>query len=129
MKFGIDNEAIAVEKYEAQMTAEGKNVTVSTCGLFVDLEYEQLAASPDRLVTDSSVPEPLGIVEVKCLYSCRDKSPREAVTARGSTNIFPVKYIGNNFILKENHSYFYQVQMQMGVTGRKWCDFVLFTNS
>ena len=29
--------------------------------------------------------------------------------------------------LRENHSYFVQVQGQMAIAGRSWCDFVLFT--
>ena len=31
--------------------------------------------------------------------------------------------------MKESYSYYYQMQMQMGVTGRKWCDLVLFTSA
>ena len=31
--------------------------------------------------------------------------------------------------MKESHSYYYQVQMQMGVTGSKRCDLVLFTSA
>lgn len=30
-------------------------------------------------------------------------------------------------MLKPTHKYFSQVQFQMGVTGRKWCDFVIYT--
>lgn len=28
---------------------------------------------------------------------------------------------------KKNHSFYYQVQGQMGVSGRKWCGFVVWT--
>ena len=30
--------------------------------------------------------------------------------------------------LKQNHKYFAQVQEQLAVGERKWCDFVIFTN-
>ena len=30
--------------------------------------------------------------------------------------------------LKRNHAYFTQVQGQMGVTGCKWCDFIVYTS-
>ena len=74
---------------------------VSSCGLFVHLPHGQLAASPDRLVTDPSVSDSLGLIEVKCLYSCRDISPLEAVNTKGSTSAFPVKkLIGENIIMK-----------------------------
>lgn len=29
--------------------------------------------------------------------------------------------------LKEDHAYYAQVQGQMGITGAKWCDFVVYT--
>ena len=31
------------------------------------------------------------------------------------------------FQLKRNHSYYCQVQGQMAITGRTWCDFVVYT--
>lgn len=31
--------------------------------------------------------------------------------------------------LKENHQHYYQIQMQMAVSNRKWCDYVMFTNT
>ena len=29
--------------------------------------------------------------------------------------------------LKASHSYYFQIQGQMAITGAKWCDFVVFT--
>ena len=29
--------------------------------------------------------------------------------------------------LRENHAYYAQVQGQMGVTGARWCDFIVYT--
>ena len=79
-------------------------MTATTCGLFVDVDYGQLPASQACLVTDYSTPGTLGLVEVKCLYSCRDTSPHKAVISRGSTSTFSVKYIGDNTIVKENQA-------------------------
>ena len=31
-----------------------------------------------------------------------------------------------NLNLKKDHPYYYQVQGQLGLTGLKWCDFVVF---
>ena len=127
MKYGIDNEPLAIEKYKTQKSVDGFDVEVSSCGLFIDTGYGQLAASPDGLVTDNSASDKFGLIEVKCIYSCRDISPLDAVKSKGGTSAFPVKLHGDSIIMKESHSYYYQVQMQMGITGRKWCDFVLFT--
>lgn len=34
-----------------------------------------------------------------------------------------------NVVLKKHHSYYYQVQGQMAMCRRKWCDFVVWTCS
>jgi hypothetical protein len=32
----------------------------------------------------------------------------------------------NKIILRRSHQYYHQIQMQMGIFGRKWCDFVVW---
>lgn len=128
MQYGITNEAAAVRKYMEQKERNGMPVVTHECGLYVDLEHGQLAASPDRLVDDGSEPNQHGLLEVKCLYSCKDMCISDAIESHQKKSNFPVKIIEKTTVLKESHSYYYQVQMQMGVTGRKWCDFAMFTN-
>lgn len=66
--YGRLHEKTAIEKYQ-----ELKNVKVSPSGFFISEELPYLGASPDGLVAEN------GLVEVKCLYSVRDKNIREAV--------------------------------------------------
>jgi YqaJ-like viral recombinase domain len=128
LQYGIDNEACAIAKYKIQRSQHSQHaIDVTTCGLFVDLEYGQLAATPDGLVYDPTSADPDGLVEVKCLYSCKDMTPTDAVEMKQRITTFPVRDVGGHYIVKEVHPYYYQMQMQMAITRRKWCDFVLFT--
>lgn len=60
--FGRTYEAEAIRKYEIVT-----GVTVTKCGLFIDIENSFLGASPDGLVGSDT------IIEVKCLYSLKDR--------------------------------------------------------
>lgn len=102
-------EKTAVFKYEEISGNESLD-----CGLIVCKDYPFLASSPDGLVSDDKV------VEVKCPYSARNS----LITS--ST----VKYLHDTVTglqLNTNHEYYYQVQGQMMCTGRRYCDFVIFT--
>ena len=60
------------------------------------------------------------VVEVKCPFSCRDKSFDEAVKDRE----FCLEE--DTFLLKQNHPYYFQVQLQMKLCKVKFCDFVVW---
>ena len=72
---------------------------------------------------DPSAEEPYGFLEVKCPYSQRDKMP--IVACRNSKFCCAVQKKGELDMptLKLNHPYYAQVQGQMAIGGRKWCDF------
>lgn len=126
--YGNENEEAAAQKYLLGELKKGKHINLKKCGLFVDVDHGQLAASPDRIVV-SGDGIPVGLLEVKCMYSHRTVSPQEAVVANQNKSNFPAKIINGKYILKTQHQYFYQIQMQMGVTKFPWCDFALFTST
>lgn len=72
---------------------------------------------------------PVGLLEVKCMYSHRTVCTQKAVEANQNKSSFPVKIINGKYTLKTQHQYFDQIQMQMGVTKFPWCDLALFTNT
>ena len=123
MKYGLESEPKAILKYEEQT----RNV-FSTSGLWVNPKYPFLACSPDGLVDES------GLLEIKSLKIFKD-STVERIT--GNPNELPKEMInGQCFyvkdgkcILKRNHDYYYQVQMQLLVTEREFCDFVLYAEN
>lgn len=57
------------------------NIKIEKCGLFLDKKHPYLGASPDGLVGEDVC------VEVKCPYSARDMTVKEAI------NNGKVKYI------------------------------------
>lgn len=69
--------------------------TVEKCGFFTHNDW--LGASPDGLVGDE------GLIEIKCPYGARD-------TGRFKT-------------AEEQPHYYAQMQIQMFVAGKTWCDF------
>lgn len=73
---------------------------VQVCGIYKHPSIEGTHASPDRLVGED------GLVEIKCPNS-----------ATHLDTLLSKKVPGN---------YITQMQWQMAVTGRKWCDFVSF---
>ena len=76
-----------------------------------------LGASSDLLASCSCCGE--GVVEIKCPYTCKNVSPL----------INPPSFlevVNGAMKLKTSHPYYAQVQGQMGVTGRKWCDLSFF---
>ncbi len=55
-----------------------------------------------------------GLLEIKC---------------PDTDNLHTLKYLNETdgkIELKKNHNYFFQVQMQMAVTGLEWCDFFVW---
>lgn len=99
--WGNQNEALAVEAYEHTTKQETKEIGFVTLG-------QDTGTSPDRYVGDD------GLLEIKCPY----------IT---SNHIKNVARLNNQLdFLKLNEQYYYQVQHQMYVTGRKWCDFISF---
>jgi len=75
------------------------------------------------LLTDSSETDPNGILEIKCPFKYQDVDPREAAVNKD----FCCELIGDTLTLKRNHNYHYQIQGQMAISSRKWCDFVAYT--
>ena len=68
----------------------------------------------------------LGMVEVKCPL-CAEKSSIEEVT-ENQRNFCLEACPDGSLQLKHDHSYFYQCQLQMYVTQRGYCDFVVWTS-
>jgi putative phage-type endonuclease len=94
----LDIERGVILEDEARMAYELDNgVTAQQVG-FVEFD-DFIGASPDGLVDD-------GLVEIKC--------PNDATF---------VRYLYDR---KVEPKYYAQMQMQMFVTGRKWCDYVLY---
>ena len=121
IKWGRDNEAVACSKYLEYMTEHHHNVTVKQCGFFIHPQEPWLGASPDGVVIDHCCTPSKGLLEIKCPYSIREITPREAC------DTVPSFYctINDGVVkLKREHQYYHQVQLQLFVCSSEydWCD-------
>ena len=125
---GIDHEEDAVQEYVKFQHTNGCNgLFVCESGIHISIDHPFLGATPDGCVYDPSAEEPYGFLEVKCPYLQTDNMPIEA--CRDSKFCCAVQKKGELDMptLKLNHPYYAQVQRQMAISGRRWCDFVVFT--
>lgn len=115
MKYGCSQEGVALEEYKKQHP----DVEVKTCGLFVDPENPFLSTSPDGLVGAH------GLVEIKCPFTARfHKNLSEFFRQKNSVGL---NILSNDSLdLPENHKYYYQIQGQLAITNRSWCDLFIW---
>ena len=115
----------ACQQYVSHQLGHGhQHLTVSPSGFLVCETYPFLGASPDGAVYDpSNTNQPFGFLEIKCLYSQRNMTPADACSSSG----FCCSIVDGKLSLRRNHPYYTQVQGQMAVGERPWCDFVIYT--
>ncbi|XP_033101530.1 uncharacterized protein LOC117104791 [Anneissia japonica] len=109
LKYGRITEPIARSLYEKILKGKGHvNIEVSECGLFVHPKKIFMGASPDACCGK-------GLLEIKCSRTIALDQPTE--------ENMEALYVTTNEKLKPNHQYYYQIQAQMGITKRNWCNF------
>ena len=127
-KHGIEFEPKAAEAYVEYMKMNGHpDISVKETGLALMPEHSWLGASVDRVVHDPASQPEEGNVEIK--NPATNLTISELAIKRGSS--FPLHRDKTGVLeLKPNHNmYYYQVQCQMAVTKRKWCDFIMHTET
>ncbi len=134
MKSGVDLESSIIDLYIALKSEEGENVTVRRSGLLVHPTEQWLAGTPDGIVTSSTSGG--GLLEVKYLYAMaqRKLTIRKAVDfakiAANNVKNFCLQLDESGIQLKSPgdkktaHDFYYQIQMQLQVADKEWCDFV-----
>ena len=93
---------------------------VEMIGLHVNPQYPHLGASPDGLISCSCCGN--GLLEIKCSYSKRNLDPTQIVDSS-----FYLKPTESGLKLSKVHDYYHQVQGQMAICERSYCDFVCWT--
>lgn len=114
MEYGKANESAVVKIYERE-----KSVQVKRCGLFVDTQHPFLCTSPDGLIGEE------GLLEIKCPFSAKtSNSLMEVVKEKHDIGL---KIKDNNLYLPTTHKYYYQIQGQLAITNRQWCDLFVWS--
>jgi hypothetical protein len=112
IQWGRDHEDDARKQYEIETKSK-----VAECGLFVSKENALFAASPDGVILSHQ-----GLIEIKCPWSLKDFDLK-TMTSVPSSQFFTCN--SGKLSLKRNHTYFFQIQLGMFVTGYKFTDFVI----
>ena len=125
LEYGKNTEAQALQAYtEYQLKNGHPSLCVVPSGFIIFKTHPFLGASPDGAVYDPDcVSQPFGFLEIKCAYKYRELTPLQAAQQPD----FWSNLENGQIKLKENHPYYSQVQGQMGVGMRLWCDFVTYT--
>uniref|UniRef100_A0A7M5VBF9 YqaJ viral recombinase domain-containing protein n=2 Tax=Clytia hemisphaerica TaxID=252671 RepID=A0A7M5VBF9_9CNID len=120
IKHGNNLEERARRRYRHIMKSKHRKFEVKEAGLFLFEKHPFVGGSPDGLVSCVCCGE--GVLEIKCPFNVRDSVPSHENVA------YLVKNDTTGLVnLKRNHNYFFQIQGQLGVTGRKYCDFFVYT--
>ena len=126
-RYGQKHEGTARGAY-VKRREDDPSVQVQTTGLHVHTEYWGLACSLDgRVLSDVSEPKTL---EIKCPYTLRNHDPNnfESVLNKKQLKRFCLERNAcGQLVLKEDHPYFYQIQMGMGMTDIKECDLFIWS--
>ena len=104
------HEKTAYRAYISQRDTDHTRFRYGSSGLVVHPSHPLMGASPDGIVSYECCGS--GVVEIKCPYSCKDKSFLEATV----DSMFFLEHNDGVTSLKTDHAYFYQVQAQIKFT-------------
>ena len=126
-KHGIECEPRAAVAYMEHMKMNGHpDISLKETGFALLPESSWLGASVDRVVHDPSSQPNEGNAEIKC--PATNLTIAELAIQRGSS--FPLhRDLMGELKLNHHHVYYYQVQCQLAVTKREWCDFIMYTET
>lgn len=109
------------EPTKAKYISLNQDAHVHGCGLIVNPAMSFLGATPDGKVCHQGN---TGIMEIKCPYSARDVTVKEAIDT--VPNFF-MNIVNDTPCLIRNHVYYYQIQGQLLISGAPFCDLVVYT--
>ena len=121
IQWGIENEAVAREEYLRENRECHQDLVFRPAGLYIHKDYSYLAASPDGVVEGRCCGE--GLLEIKCPFTHRYANPKEIADPTFCLSTSDI----NQLHLSRDHNYFHQVQGQLNVCDKDYCDFIIWT--
>ena len=118
IRWGVDHEDLARQDYIKEMSTAHINFKCVNAGLMVNHLYPHLGASPDGFVQCDCCPGK-GLLEIKCPFTAKDSHPNDL---RGK----PRSCLGVNGVIT-SHAYYTQIQGQLVIADRQYCDLVVWT--
>ncbi|XP_061190721.1 uncharacterized protein LOC133198720 isoform X1 [Saccostrea echinata] len=118
--YGKSMEGVARNQYTEQYIKSHQKAEILKAGLSISPACPIIAASPDGYVKCLCGGE--GLLEIKCTYTHQHKYTKDIASENNYVHL-----VNDEVKLKENSPWYSQIQTQLFVTGKSWCDFVLFT--
>ena len=115
--WGKTHESVARDQYEALHAVQDTDFVCQASGLFLSTAYPMFGVSPDGLVQCTCYGE--GLVEIKCPYTLRESSHFGQLAW--------MCLVDDIYCLSWSHRHYFQVQMQLFVTNKMHCDFVVWS--
>lgn len=126
---GKKYEKEGLKKYLQYRQTFDSTVTIEDCmGLTIREDYPEFGCSPDGLVF-SQYNEPR-LLEIKCPFSLKSVPPEkyEDVLNDNQKKTFCLEKNWNgDIVLKQEHTYYYQIQFSLGILGIEDADLVIYT--
>ncbi|CAN8007430.1 unnamed protein product [Ixodes pacificus] len=119
--WGREKEGKARDACIADIAPIHHNFRCEESGLHLSTEHPFLGATPDGLVSCTCCGK--GVLEIKCPYRAKYSWTSEISKLKNSWLTMECGKLS----LKTDHRYYFQVQMQMLVCNRTYCDFVVWT--
>jgi putative phage-type endonuclease len=117
--YGNKFEPVALRKFEDDMKKCHVNAKAKESGLYLH-SVGFLGASPDGIFYCDCCEKSL--IEIKCPYTLAASNPRYDFEKTSF-----LKKVGDNIKLNQNHKYYTQVQVQMGVTNIHKTHFIVWS--
>ena len=116
-RYGKETEPKAREFYKNKIQNEHHDLKVEETGFHVNAEYPYLGATPDGLVYCSC--HESKVLEIKCPYKYKNgllkwETDKDFI-------------LDNNCKAKNNHPYYFQMQLQMLLTGFNYADLLIYS--
>ena len=119
LKWGRDNEDHARENYRVAMESHHEFFSLQSAGLLVSTKFPYLGASPDGVICCSCCGT--GLLEIKCPYKYRNCD----IKSVSDSDFYLQLNQSGQWELDTQHEYFFQIQGQMGIWNKPYCDFFL----
>lgn len=123
-EYGKRNEPIARDAFYNTMITTHHNFEMKTVGFIINNKYPFCGVSPDAVISCDCCGK--GVLEIKCPYVMRFGDFKSYVKPSKSPLIMVNNGETMEYNLKQDHEYYYQVQMQMFLTETDYCDFVVW---
>ncbi|KAG5868358.1 hypothetical protein JTB14_012502 [Gonioctena quinquepunctata] len=120
LDYGCQHENIAKDDLLKELGKTHHNIQSDPIGFFINPRFPYFGASPDGIVTCDCCGT--STIEVKCPYCARFTGVTDLI----EKDTYMIQRDGR-LSLKEGHEYYYQVQMQLALTGLKTCHFIVWS--